>query len=81
MHPTIRGQVAKARIADWHRQADRDRMARATRLARTTHDRHVMPGHLTTVLARRVLAVLATHSPRAASSHNRRTAPIEGGTS
>jgi hypothetical protein len=87
MHPIIHGELARARIADLHRQAERDRMARAAGFARKTHDRHVTPGHLTTVLARcttvvarRVLAVLASHSPRAASSHDRRTAPIEGGT-
>jgi hypothetical protein len=80
MHPTIHGEVARARIADLHRQAERDRMARATRLARKTHERHFVPGHLATVLARRALAVLAAHSPRVGSSRHRRTAPIEGGT-
>jgi hypothetical protein len=33
MHPTIMSHVAKHRIADWHRQADRDRIARAARAA------------------------------------------------
>jgi hypothetical protein len=66
MHPSIQGEVAKGRISDLHRQADRDRMARATtRPARKTHDRHFVPGQLATILARRVLAVLAARSPRA----------------
>jgi hypothetical protein len=80
MHPIIHGELAKARIADLHRQAERDRMARAARFARRTHDRHFMPGHLAAVLACRVLAVVAAHSPRVGASHDRRTAPIERGT-
>jgi hypothetical protein len=80
MHPIIHGELARARIADLHRQAERDRMARAARFAHRTHDRHVVPGHLAAVLARHVLEVVAAHSPRVGSSHDRRTAPIEGGT-
>src|SRR5262249_33432306 len=34
MHPTIMSDIGKARIADWHRQADRDRTARAPPAAR-----------------------------------------------
>jgi hypothetical protein len=64
MHPAIQNDLAQARIADWHRQADRHRMARTARLARKAHRRHFVPGHLAAVLARRVLAVLAAHSPR-----------------
>lgn len=64
MHPTIHQQLAKARTADLLRQAERDRMARTARLARKEHHRHLMPGHLATVLARRVLAVLAARSLR-----------------
>lgn len=63
MHPTIISEVAKHRIADWHRQADRDRTARAARAVRRTHA-HRRPGHLATVLARRVRAALGTPSPR-----------------
>jgi hypothetical protein len=37
MHPTIMSDIGKARIADWHRQADRDRIARAARATRTKH--------------------------------------------
>lgn len=80
MHPIIHDELARARIADLHRQAERDRMAQAARSARKTHDRHFMPGHLAAVLARRVLAVVAAHSPPVGSSHDRRTPPIQGGT-
>jgi glutamine cyclotransferase len=40
MYPTIMSDVAKARIADWHRQADRDRTARAVRATRTKRASH-----------------------------------------
>jgi hypothetical protein len=63
MHPTIMNDVAKDRIADWHRQADRARTARAARAARTKHaDRR--PTHLAAVLARRLRAALGSPSPR-----------------
>jgi hypothetical protein len=80
MHPSIQGEVAKGRIADLHRQAERDRTARATKPVRKTHDRHFVPGQLATLLARRVLAMLAAHSPRAGSPPKPGAAPIEGGT-
>ena len=80
MHPIIHGELARARTADLHRQAERDRMARAARFARNPHDRHFRPGRLAAVLARRVLTVVAAHSPPVGSSPDRRTAPIEGGT-
>jgi hypothetical protein len=57
MHPTIMNDIAKDRIADWHRQAGRDRTARAARAARTGHARP-RPGHLAAVVARRVRAAL-----------------------
>ena len=66
MHPIIHPQVAQAQIADLHRQTERDRTARAAALARKTHDGHSAPPHLATLLARRLLAVLAAHSPRRA---------------
>jgi hypothetical protein len=53
MRPIILHQVTKARIADLHRQAERDRMARTARLARKAHSRHFVPGDLATILARR----------------------------
>ena len=64
MHPTIMSEIGKARIADWHRQADRDRIARAARAARGKHASHLRPGHLATVLARRVRAALGAPSLR-----------------
>jgi hypothetical protein len=64
MHPTIMSEVAKHRIADWHRQAGRDRTARAARAARKQHTSHLRPGHLATVLARRVRAALGAPSLR-----------------
>jgi hypothetical protein len=64
MHPIIVHQAAKARIADWHRQAERDRVAQAATLARTPHRRRFMPGDLATAFARRARAVLAARSPR-----------------
>lgn len=60
MHPTVMSAVAKHRIADWHRQADRARTARA---ARTKHV-HRRPAHLAAVLARRVRTALGSPSPR-----------------
>lgn len=64
MHPTIMSEVAKHRIADWHRQADRDRIARAARAASKQHASRLRPGHLATVLARRVRAALGVPSVR-----------------
>ena len=64
MHPIIAHDAAKARIADWHRQAERDRVTRAARLARKPHRRRFMPGDLATGFARRARAVLAARSPR-----------------
>jgi hypothetical protein len=58
MHPTIMSDIAKDRIADWHRQADRDRTARAARAARPQHPRRT-PAHLAAVLARRVRPLVA----------------------
>ena len=64
MHPIILNEVAKDRIADWHRQAERDGMARAAKLARKKHARPLEPGHQAVVLARRVLAALGARSLR-----------------
>ena len=64
MHPTTMHEVAKARIADWHRQAERDGMARAIRLARKEHARHLAPGHRAAAFAHRVLMVLGARSLR-----------------
>jgi hypothetical protein len=59
MYPTLHYELAKARTADLHRQAERDRAARTARLTRKAHRRHFVAGDLATVFARRVLAVLA----------------------
>ncbi len=64
MHPTTLNDVAKARIADWHRQAERDGMARAARLARKEHARHLPRRHRATAFARRVLTALGARSLR-----------------
>jgi hypothetical protein len=64
MYTTIQQELAKARVADLHRQAERDRAARTARLARKTHGRHSRPGDLATGFTRRVLAVLAARSLR-----------------
>lgn len=76
MHPTIMSDIAKHRIADWHRQADRDRTARAARAARTKHP-HRRPSHLAYVLARRVSAAVSTPSlrPPAQPGHAPRATP------
>jgi hypothetical protein len=58
MHPIMHYDLAKARIADLHQQAERDRMARAARLARTDGSRLLAPAHHAMALARRALAVL-----------------------
>jgi hypothetical protein len=63
MDPITLDKVAKARIADWHRQAGRDRIARAARHDRKPR-RRLVPSDLATGLARRVRAVLAARSPR-----------------
>jgi hypothetical protein len=63
MHPTIMNDIAKDRIADWHRQAERDSTARAARAARAGHARR-RATHLATVLARRMRAALVPLSLR-----------------
>ena len=42
MHPVIHDGLNQARIADFHRWAERDRLARASIQARRTHGE---PGH------------------------------------
>jgi hypothetical protein len=64
-HPTIGNQLAQAKIADLHRQAGRDGLARAARQARRarTHRlRHRLPVPRVAV-PRQVLAVLGTRNP------------------
>ena len=64
MYPITYHGVAKARIADWHRQAERDRVARAARLARKAHRWHAAPAAPAAGFARRVLAVLGAGGVR-----------------
>jgi hypothetical protein len=73
MHPTIAYQVAKDRIADWRRPAGHDRIARAVRPVRRNHASHPRPGHLATVLARRVGA--PSLRPPAQPGQMRKAAP------
>jgi hypothetical protein len=64
MHPAIHHQLAQARIADLHRQAQHDALARAASRARRarTPQRRPVRG-LPAVMARRVLTVLGSGSP------------------
>jgi hypothetical protein len=58
MHPIMGYKAKMARMADLHRQAERDRMARPALAARKDSNTLQAPGHRAAVLARRVLAVL-----------------------
>jgi hypothetical protein len=66
MHPIIERDMMQARVADLHRQARRDRIARAAAL--TPHPRQekrrrrLVPGR-PAVLARRVLTTLSALRP------------------
>jgi hypothetical protein len=65
MNPTIGYDLAKARIADLHHQAQSDALARASRQdrrARMQQSRHHLPGLPVTVMLRMLLA-LGTRSP------------------
>jgi hypothetical protein len=65
MYPTIHYQIAQARIADLHHQAQRDALARAARRARRaqTHQaRHSVPA-LPALAARRLLTALGARHP------------------
>jgi hypothetical protein len=64
MHPIMGYEANKARIADLHRQAERDRMARAALAARKNSNTLQAPAHQAAALARRVLAVLGGHRLR-----------------
>jgi hypothetical protein len=61
MHPGIHHEIAQARIADLHRQAERDALALAacrTRRAPAKQNAHFMPSHVIAELTRRVLTLL-----------------------
>ena len=62
MNPIIAREVARALIADWERQDERNRMT--ARLTRKEQARHLAPRRRVTAVARRVLAVLGTCSLR-----------------
>jgi len=64
MNPSTVGQLGQARLAAWHQQAERDRIARAARSARRNRASHLRPGHLATILASRARAALGTPSRR-----------------
>lgn len=68
MHPTIMSDIGKARIADWHQQADRDRTARAARATRTKHASHRLSVTLAG-LAATALALLGCQGAATAASH------------
>jgi hypothetical protein len=59
MHPALSRQLTQARIADLHRQAQRDAMARAASQAlRMRAPKHTLPPRrLPTSLVRRVLSM------------------------
>jgi hypothetical protein len=72
MHPDIMRELMKARISDWHRQAEGDALGRAARRARQApvkHSTRFMPAHTTAALIRRVLTLLGARrrSPQLAS--------------
>ena len=64
-HPTIGNQLAQAKLAELHRQAAHDRLARAARQARRA-PAHRPRRRLTVprvAVTRHVLAVLGTRNP------------------
>jgi hypothetical protein len=68
MNSTIMSDVAKHRIADWHRQADRDRTARPAGATRNKHASHRL-SVTAAGLAAAALALLAYQGTAAAASH------------
>jgi hypothetical protein len=66
MHPIIEHDVMHARVADLHRQAERDRIARAASQTQRTRQEKRRPNLVlsrTAVLARRALAILSALIP------------------
>jgi hypothetical protein len=64
MHPIIHRDIMQARVADLHRQAQRDAQARTVSQARRAGTQRRHPGHrIPAVMARRVLTVLGGGSP------------------
>jgi hypothetical protein len=65
MHTTISYEMNRARIAELHDQAQRDRLARAARRARRPR-RHQLSDHLAmfpVLVARRLLTATGTRAP------------------
>jgi hypothetical protein len=61
MHPIFHDELIKARIADLHREAKRDRLAWAFRQARRTRREHrndPAGGRAARVIARRLLIIM-----------------------
>ena len=70
MRPAIQHDLAMARIADLHRQAQRDALARAASRARHTRAQRSHPARtLRALIARRVSAVLAGVQERRTAAH------------
>lgn len=66
MHPIIERDLMQARVADLHRQAERDRIGRAAAGPRCTRQENFGPNLMlsrTAVLARRVLTSLSALIP------------------
>ena len=69
MRPRFHDELKEARIADLHREAERDRLIRASaqaRRARKEHGRHPASG-AAGVFARRLLIILGARTMTAAS--------------
>jgi hypothetical protein len=64
MHPITHHELNKARIADLHRWAERDRLARASAQARRARREYGNDpaGHTARVFARRLLIILRPRS-------------------
>ena len=65
MHPIIHNELNQARVADLHRRAERDRLARAFIQARRTrreHGKDPVSGRSAGVFARRLLIILGARS-------------------
>ena len=65
MRPIIGDELKNARVADFHRQAERDRLARPFIQARRTRwelGKDPVGGRSARVFARRLLIILGAHS-------------------
>jgi hypothetical protein len=61
MHPTVSYELMQARVADLHRQAQRDALARAARRTPRQQSGHAVPARHG--IGRMVLTVLGARSP------------------